>query len=98
MLRRFTRGFESERDDTPPKFATRFELEVCLERDEVDGGWVAEVVNIPGCLSQGETEEEALENIGDAITAVLTARLEAAAAEIRNRGDRPNESHHLVAI
>ena len=32
-----------------------------------DGYWVAECPSLPGCLSQGETEAQALENIKDAI-------------------------------
>lgn len=33
--------------------------------DELDGGWVAECHLIPGCLSQGDTPQEALENVLD---------------------------------
>jgi len=32
-----------------------------------DGYWVAEVPSLPGCISQGHTFEEALENIKEAI-------------------------------
>jgi len=32
-----------------------------------DGLWVAEIPSLPGCISQGETREQALENIRDAI-------------------------------
>lgn len=32
-----------------------------------DGYWVVEVPSLPGCLSQGRTEEEALANIKEAI-------------------------------
>jgi predicted RNase H-like HicB family nuclease len=35
--------------------------------DHEDGGWVAEVPSLPGCISQGETREEAIQNIRDAI-------------------------------
>jgi predicted RNase H-like HicB family nuclease len=35
--------------------------------DREDGGWVVEVPSLPGCISQGETREEALTNIRDAI-------------------------------
>jgi predicted RNase H-like HicB family nuclease len=31
-----------------------------------DGGWVAEVPSLPGCISQGETREEAVKNIVEA--------------------------------
>jgi predicted RNase H-like HicB family nuclease len=32
-----------------------------------DGFWVAEVPSLPGCISQGETRDEALVNIKEAI-------------------------------
>jgi predicted RNase H-like HicB family nuclease len=48
---------------------------VTLDRDE-DGVWVAECPSIPGCVSQGQTKQEALENIKDAIAACLQVRAE----------------------
>ena len=48
-------------------------LIVTLERDET-GMIVAECPSIPGCVSQGKTEEEALANIREAIQACLEAR------------------------
>ncbi len=41
------------------------EYPAVLTRDP-DGGFVAEIVELPGCLSQGESVEEALENLGQA--------------------------------
>jgi predicted RNase H-like HicB family nuclease len=41
--------------------------QVILFPDHEDGGWVAEVPSLPGCISQGETREEAIANIRDAI-------------------------------
>ena len=32
-----------------------------------DGFWVAECPSLPGCISQGETREEAVQNIREAI-------------------------------
>jgi predicted RNase H-like HicB family nuclease len=48
---------------------------VTLERDE-DGVWIVECPSIPGCVSQGDTREEALTNIRDAIKACLEVRAE----------------------
>lgn len=48
-------------------------LLVTLERDET-GMIVAECPSIPGCVSQGTTEPEALENIREAIAGCLEAR------------------------
>jgi predicted RNase H-like HicB family nuclease len=48
---------------------------VLLEQDE-DGIYVAEVPALPGCLSQGATREEALNNIKEAIAAYLESLAE----------------------
>ena len=48
---------------------------VTLDRDE-DGMWIAECPSIPGCVSQGSTREEALDNIREAIAACLEVRSE----------------------
>ena len=42
-------------------------FKIVLEKDE-DGGFVATVPSLPGCVSQGETEEEALANVKEAIS------------------------------
>ena len=43
---------------------------VLIEQDE-DGMFVAEVPSLPGCVSQGETREEATGNIKEAIELYL---------------------------
>ena len=43
---------------------------VLIEQDE-DGMYVAEVPSLPGCISQGQTREEAVENAREAIAAYL---------------------------
>ena len=43
---------------------------VFIEQDE-DGMFVAEVPALPGCISQGNTRKEALQNIQEAITVYL---------------------------
>lgn len=48
---------------------------VTIDRDE-DGMIVIECPSIPGCVSQGKTEHEAIENIKDAIKQCLEARAE----------------------
>lgn len=45
-------------------------FKVALERAE-EGGYVAYVSSLPGCVSQGETGEEALRNIREAIEVYL---------------------------
>lgn len=48
---------------------------ITLDRDE-DGVWIAECPAIPGCVSQGTTKEEALDNVKDAIRLCLDVRAE----------------------
>jgi predicted RNase H-like HicB family nuclease len=49
-----------------------------------DEGFAVNVPSLPGCWSQGATEEEALENIAVAIREYLDAEIEpSAGAEVR---------------
>lgn len=50
-------------------------LIITMERDE-DGVLVVECPAIPGCISQGRTEQEAIGNIKDAIKECLEVRAE----------------------
>jgi antitoxin HicB len=51
------------------------EYAVCIERlvDSDGGGYVATVPDLPGCMSDGETPEEALKNVPDAIASWIEA-------------------------
>ena len=44
---------------------------VVLERDEASGDWAAWCPELPGCTSAGTSEEDALENIREAIELYL---------------------------
>lgn len=46
------------------------QLRVMLEPSE-DGGYTVTVPGLPGCISEGDTREEALANIRDAIQLYL---------------------------
>ena len=48
---------------------------ITMRRDE-DGMVIADCPAIPGCVSQGRTEEEAEQNIREAIQACLEVRAE----------------------
>ena len=50
-------------------------LTVTIDRDE-DGVWIAECPSIPGCVSQGDTKEQALANIREAIELCIEVRSE----------------------
>lgn len=55
---------------------------VTIEQAE-DGWMVVECPALPGCVSQGQDEKEALENIREAIVAWLWAEDQKAAATLR---------------
>lgn len=51
----------------------KVKFHVTVDRDE-DGVWVVECPAIPGCVSQGKTKSQALENIKEAIALCLEVR------------------------
>jgi len=50
------------------------QFNVVIEQDE-DGRYVVECLDLPGCLSEGETVKDAMENISEAIVGCLKSRL-----------------------
>jgi predicted RNase H-like HicB family nuclease len=46
-------------------------FKVVIEEDEEVGGYVVSCPSLPGCFSQGDTIEEALENIKEAMQACV---------------------------
>jgi len=48
---------------------------ITIDRDE-DGMFIAECPSIPGCVSQGKNEKEAIENVKEAIKQCLEVRAE----------------------
>ena len=44
--------------------------------DEGRRGWVAEVADLPGCISQGDTPDEAIERIRNAMAGWISVALE----------------------
>jgi predicted RNase H-like HicB family nuclease len=57
------------------RWEAKMTFSVTLDRDE-DGMWVVECPAIPGCVSQGKSREEALQNIRQAIKLCLEVRAE----------------------
>jgi len=51
----------------------RYLYTVVIEKDE-DGAYIASCPGLQGCYTQGDTYEEALENIKDAINLHIAAR------------------------
>lgn len=60
-------------DSKMERSLTTMKFLMTLERDE-DGVWIADCPSIPGCVSQGETRQDALDNIREAIAACLEVR------------------------
>lgn len=55
---------------------------IAIEKDE-EGRYVAECTDLPGCLSEGETLDEALKNINEAIIGCLKSRLKLAEEKLK---------------
>ena len=51
---------------------TEYKLLVILRKEEEEG-YSVQCVELPGCISEGETREEALKNIKEAIIVYLEA-------------------------
>lgn len=62
---------------------------VLIEQDE-DGVFVAEVPALPGCLAQGGTRRESIENVKEAIAAYLES--------LRKHGDPVPPSIHEEVV
>jgi predicted RNase H-like HicB family nuclease len=80
ILRQIFGKAEIKRETTydPPtvEHAGTWKLCVSVEADELDGGYVAECLDVPGAMAQGDTEQEALQNLIDAVQAVVAAKME----------------------
>jgi predicted RNase H-like HicB family nuclease len=46
--------------------------QIVISRGE-DGFWVSECPSLPGCISQGDTREESIKNIKEAISGYIKA-------------------------
>jgi predicted RNase H-like HicB family nuclease len=56
--------------------------------EEPEGGFWAEVPALPGCYSQGESIEELMDNVSEAITGVLEV--------LREQGGRPESNIRIL--
>ena len=65
-------------------------FDITVERDE-EGRYVVECTDLPGCLSEGETLTEAIENISEAILGCLKSRT----AE-NSRSAAYTEANHIL--
>jgi predicted RNase H-like HicB family nuclease len=51
-------------------------LNIVYRKAELDDGYIAECVKLPGCMSQGDTDDEAKANIVDAIQSCISVLVE----------------------
>jgi len=65
-------------------------FKIILKPDPEDGGYNVSCPALPGCHSQGETEDEAVDNIKDAIVGCLEA--------LNQRAIIRNESERLIEV
>ena len=64
--------------------------------ENAEDGWVVVTCPaLPGCVSQGKDEKEALENIKEAITAWLWAEDQKAASKL---SEKPGQQSIVVAV
>jgi predicted RNase H-like HicB family nuclease len=61
-----------------------------IVHEEPQGGFWAEVPALPGCHSQGETVEELIENVREAVSGVLEV--------LRERGQEPESNIRILEI
>ena len=73
-------------------------LTVLIEQEEESGIYVATCPALQGCVSQGETEEEAVKNIKQAIQGWLAVRNEKASKEAKPQAALLNHEPKELAL
>lgn len=71
---RLTESFRASRRSCAPRGGIIRSMKYKIALRQTDEGYSVSVLGLPGCWSQGQTEEEALENIQAAIREYLAAR------------------------
>ena len=65
-------------------------FKIYLEKSD-EGGYAVTVPSLPGCISEGDTKEEAIENIKEAIELYLES-------DVKISADNPNIEELELAI
>ena len=68
-------------------------LKIVLEPSD-EGGFTVYVPSLPGCISEGDTEEEALKNIKEAIELYIKPIEDQATGDCLNRNIRYEQQIH----
>ena len=66
--------------------------EIVLSWSGVDGAFVAEVPELPGCMAHGETQEGAIRNINEAIALWIATAEEFGDPIPEPKGERPMQA------
>ena len=66
---------KTTKETKPVEYYLKLNYPITLYRAE-EGGFVAEIEDLPGCLTQGETVEEAMKNIEEACQLWIEAAYE----------------------
>lgn len=64
-------------DREPLEYYLKLDYPITLYPDSEEGGYVAVIKDLPGCLTQGDSLEEVIENINDARQLWIEATYEA---------------------
>lgn len=68
-----------------------------VREDPLDGGWVAECPDLPGSFAQGDTRDEALRNLSDAVIDIVELRMDEQLAANSTDSDGAEEVRIAVA-
>jgi predicted RNase H-like HicB family nuclease len=77
--------------------STSWGFTVVIEPDPEDGGYIVHGPSLKGCWSQGETIDEALHNIVDAISGWMAVHVERS-LDIPNRAAEPLTKPLTLAV
>ncbi len=72
---------------------------VIIEKDE-EGKYIAECPDLPGCITEGDSPGEAIENLNEAIVGCLKSRLKTATKSVifKDTGKKINISLDLSEV
>ena len=70
---------------------TKYPFEIRPLTDDEGGGWLVTYPDLPGCMSDGETQEEAMSNGKDAMAAWIKA-----VEETGRKIPRPSELSNIL--
>lgn len=84
FFRRLFGAFESTQhhDHEAGRFESTWAMTVHTTEDSLDGGFIAWVDEMPGCVADGDTEEDAIAALGQVIQLGMFVRLVDAPTEI----------------